>query len=87
MKKKRRSAAELDAFNDGRKVGYEAGVENERSLVLSFLEDDANERERLGLKEEAHAVRFLATHIRCGNHPMMVLESQRKTRKDAKEKA
>lgn len=57
-----------EAWLRGRQKGYDSGVENERILVLQAMEVEAKERDTLGLKDEAKAIRFLARQIEQGLH-------------------
>ena len=58
-----RTAKELDQYLEGRRVGYDSGVENERTLVVSYLRARAAELEDLNFTTQAQTVRFAADDI------------------------
>ena len=66
-------------YSEIRQVGYDAGVENERGFCLRAIEIEAKEREALGLKEEAQALRFIAADIEAGRHIFTGEKRPRKT--------
>lgn len=59
-----------DAWLRGRQKGYDAGVENERTLVLAFLESEARSYENLGLPIMARDMRLAAKKIKAMDHVM-----------------
>lgn len=57
-----------DAWLRGRQKGYDAGVENERTLVLSLLEAEARWYDNVDMKAEARALRLAAKKIKAMEH-------------------
>ncbi len=57
-----------DAWTRGRKAGYEAGVENERTLVVRHLLDHSTRLDAIGLPEMAGEFRRVAKAIEAMDH-------------------
>jgi len=57
-----------EAWLRGRQKGYDAGVENERTLVLAFLEAEARWYANVSMGAEARALRLAAKKIKAMDH-------------------